>query len=46
MKKKTENIYKEVKKGDTIFRLKSVFEGDKDLKKILEKLAVKKAANY
>jgi len=35
--------YKEVKIGKTIYRVTSVFLGDKDLKNTLEQLAIRKA---
>jgi hypothetical protein len=37
--------YKEVKVGKTIFRVTSVYLGEKDLGKTLEQLAVRKAMN-
>ena len=35
--------YKEIKIGHTIFRVTSVFSGEKDLGKTLEQLAVRRA---
>ena len=46
MEQKTNNpvtTYKEVKIGRTIYRVTSVFLGEKDLGKTLEQLAVRKA---
>ena len=37
--------FREVKIGDTVYRLTSRFEGDKDLDATLERLAVKKITN-
>lgn len=37
------STYREVKIGRTNYRLTSIFEGDKDLDKTLERLAIKKA---
>ena len=34
--------YKEVKIGNTIYRVTSVFTGEKDLKKTLEQLAIRR----
>lgn len=45
-KKSSQNIsssYKEVKVGKTIYRVTSVFLGEKDLGKTLEQFAVRKA---
>ena len=38
--------FREVKIGDTIYRLTSRFEGDKDLDATLLRLAVKKITNF
>jgi hypothetical protein len=35
--------YREVKLGNTVFRVTSVFLGEKDLAKALEQLAIRKA---
>ena len=35
--------YKEVKVGNTLYRITSVFLGEKDLAKTLEQLAIRKA---
>jgi len=35
--------YREVKIGRTVFRVTSVFKGEKDLAKALEQLAIRKA---
>ena len=35
--------YREVKMGRTVFRVTSVFKGEKDLAKSLEQLAIRKA---
>lgn len=42
-KKKTETSYKEVMIGKTLYRVTSVFTGEKDLGKTLEQLAVRRA---
>ena len=42
---KTTTSYKEVRIGNTIYRVTSVFSGEKDLGKTLEKLAVRRAMN-
>ena len=45
-KKTQQNVptsYKEVKVGKTIYRITSVFLGEKDLGKTLEQLAIRKA---
>jgi hypothetical protein len=39
----TPSTYKEVKMGNTTYRVTSVFLGEKDLGKTLEQLAVRKA---
>jgi len=39
-------IFREVKIGDTIYRLTSRFEGDKDLDATLRCLAVKRVTNF
>ena len=39
----TTTSYKEVKIGNTIYRVTSVFSGEKDLGKTLEQLAVRRA---
>ncbi len=41
--KKPTSSYKEVKIGNTIYRVTSVFTGEKDLGKTLEQLAVRHA---
>ncbi len=41
--KKETTSYKEVKIGNTIYRVTSVFSGEKDLGKTLEQLAVRRA---
>ena len=38
-------IFRKVKIGDTIYRLTSRFEGDKDLDATLQRLAVKQITN-
>jgi hypothetical protein len=40
---KTTTSYKEVKIGRTVYRVTSVFLGEKDLGKTLEQLAIRKA---
>ena len=42
---KTTTSYKEVRIGNTIYRVTSVFTGEKDLGKTLEELAVRSAMN-
>ena len=42
---KTTTSYKEVRIGNTIYRVTSVFIGEKDLGKTLEELAVRHAMN-
>ena len=42
---KTTTSYKEVRIGNTIYRVTSVFTGEKDLGKTLEELAVRHAMN-
>lgn len=42
-KKKVTTSYKEVRIGNTIYRVTSVFSGEKDLGKSLEQLAVRRA---
>ena len=42
---KTTTSYKEVRIGNTIYRVTSVFTGEKDLGKTLEELAVRCAMN-
>ena len=44
-KKKTTASYREVRIGNTIYRVTSVFTGEKDLGKTLEQLAVRRAMN-
>jgi len=39
----TTTSYKEVKIGNTLYRVTSVFSGEKDLTKTLEQLAVRRA---
>ena len=39
------STFREVKIGDTIYRLTSRFEGDKDLDATLQRLAIKKITN-
>ena len=41
--KKTDTSYKEVKIGNTLYRVTSVFSGEKDLGHTLEQLAVRRA---
>lgn len=41
--KKPTTSYKEVKIGNTLYRVTSVFTGEKDLGKTLEQLAVRRA---
>ncbi len=41
--RKTTTSYKEVRIGNTIYRVTSVFTGEKDLGKTLEQLAVRRA---
>ncbi len=43
--KKTTTSYREVRIGKTIYRVTSVFTGEKDLGKTLEQLAVRRAMN-
>jgi len=38
--------FREVKIGDTIYRLTSRFEGDKDLDATLRRLAIKQITNF
>ena len=40
---KTMTSYKEVRIGNTIYRVTSVFTGEKDLGKTLEQLAIRRA---
>ena len=42
---KTTTSYKEVRIGNTIYRVTSIFTGEKDLGKTLEELAVRRAMN-
>lgn len=42
-KKKTTASYREVRIGNTIYRVTSVFTGEKDLGKTLEQLTVRRA---
>ena len=42
-KKKTTASYREVRIGNTIYRVTSIFTGEKDLGKTLEQLAVQRA---
>ena len=44
-KKKTTASYREVRIGNTIYRVTSIFTGEKDLGKTLEQLAVRRAMN-
>ena len=44
-KSKTTTSYKEVRIGNTIYRVTSVFTGEKDLGKTLVELAVRRAMN-
>ena len=44
-KSKTTTSYKEVRIGNTIYRVTSVFIGEKDLGKTLEEPAVRRAMN-
>lgn len=41
--KEPTTLYKEIKIGHTVFRVTSVFSGEKDLAKTLEQLAVRRA---
>lgn len=41
--KKTTTSYKEIKIGNTLYRVTSIFTGEKDLGKTLEQLAVRRA---
>ncbi len=41
--KKPTTSYKEIKIGNTLYRVTSVFTGEKDLGKTLEQLAVRRA---
>lgn len=43
--KKTTTSYREVRIGNTIYRVTSVFIGEKELGKTLEQLAVRRAMN-
>lgn len=43
MEKKAQTSYKEVKIGKTLYRVTSIFTGEKDLGKTLENLAVRGA---
>ena len=43
--KKTTTSYREVRIGNTVYRVTSVFSGEKDLGKTLEQLAVCRAMN-
>lgn len=45
MEKKAQTSYKEVKIGKTLYRVTSIFTGEKDLGKTLENLAVRGAIN-
>ena len=42
-KSKVTTSYKEVRIGNTLYRVTSVFSGEKDLSKTLEELAVRRA---
>ena len=42
-KRKTTTSYKEVRIGRTVYRVTSVFTGEKDLGKTLEQLAIRRA---
>ena len=42
-KSKATTSYKEIRIGNTIYRVTSVFSGEKDLGKTLEQLAVRRA---
>ena len=44
-KSKPTTSYKEVRIGNTIYRVTSVFTGEKDLGKTLEQLAIRRAMN-
>ena len=44
-KKKTTASYRELRIGNTIYRVMSIFTGEKDLGKTLEQLAVRRAMN-
>ena len=43
--KKTAASYREVRIGNTVYRVTSIFTGEKDLGKTLEQLAVRRAMN-
>lgn len=43
--KKTTAYYREVRIGNTVYRVTSIFTGEKDLGKTLEQLAVRRAMN-
>lgn len=43
--KKTTASYREVRIGNTVYRVTSIFTGEKDLGKTLEQLAVRRAMN-
>ena len=42
MPKEPTTLYKEIKIGHTVFRVTSVFSGEKDLGKTLEQLAIRR----
>ena len=44
-KKKTTASYREVRIGNTVYRVTSIFTGEKDLGTTLEQLAVRRAMN-
>ena len=44
-KEKTTASYREVRIGNTVYRVTSIFTGEKDLGKTLEQLAVHRAMN-
>ena len=43
VERKPTSSYKEVRMGNTIYRVTSVFTGEKDLGKTLEQLAIRRA---
>ncbi len=43
MENKVITVYREVKIGNTIYRVTSIFSGEKDLAKTLESLAIRRA---
>ena len=45
-KKAISATFREVKIGDTVYRLTSRFEGNKDLDATLQRLAIKRVTNF